>query len=105
MPSIFTALRQDLCGFQLLDGFGVGGVLVDGDHTRNRGVRSRERLVEKAFGRLGIPGGTEPELEGVPMRIQRPIHIHPLLFDFAGGLLDPPRVCCRLEMGRHRRSK
>ena len=96
----FALLGKDSSGSELCNGFGIGRMLIDSDHTRSglRGVgvsRSRglghllfdrtrlrsctrrgvQRFDEEACGRLSVPGGTEQKLPRVPVRIDRPVEI------------------------------
>jgi hypothetical protein len=47
---------------------------------------------QEPFGRLGISGLIEQELQGVTCRIHRPVQVQPLPFDFDVGLIYSPGV-------------
>src|SRR5688572_18194517 len=57
-----------------------------------------EYLPEKVLRSQCIAGSTEHEINGVPVRIDRPIEIMPLLVDLNRGLIDAVRILiCRWE--------
>ena len=53
---------------------------------------------EKAFGRLGIPGGTEEKFQRIAFRVDSPVEVHPGFSDFDVGLVDFPRVVASFQM-------
>jgi hypothetical protein len=57
-----------------------------------------KRFLEEVFGRLSISGGTEQKFQGVSLRIDSAIEVHPDLFHFHVRLIDPTRVGRRIEM-------
>jgi hypothetical protein len=71
----FTPFWNGSLGFQLTDGLGIGRIFIDRDHTRGGRMRRSQRFREEAFGCFGITGGTEPEFEGVALRIHSAIEI------------------------------
>jgi hypothetical protein len=55
-------------------------------------------LTRKAFGRLGIPGGTEEKFQRIAFRVDGPVAEHPGFSDFDVRLVDFPRVVARFQM-------
>ncbi len=49
-------------------------------------------LTREAFGGLGIPRRTQEKLQGVPLRVNGPVEIHPGFADFDVRLVDFPGV-------------
>lgn len=62
----FAAFRDDLLGFELLEGLWIRGILVHIDHTKGYRMSGSERFVEKTLRRLGITCRTQPEIKRVP---------------------------------------
>src|ERR1700730_5117393 len=56
--------------------------------------RDMQHFAEKAFGCLGIAGGTQEELQRVPRRIHSPIEVRPDFLYFNVGLIDTPGIVC-----------
>jgi hypothetical protein len=97
--SEFTLVGDESCLFQFRECFGIGSVFVHVDHARFAAMRSSERLEKEAFGGFAISGRAEEKLQGVSLRIDGPIQIQPLLFDFNVRLINTPGVRCCLQMG------
>ncbi len=57
-----------------------------------------QRFDEKAFGRLGIPGGTEEKFQRIAFRVDGPVEVHPGFPDFDVRLVDFPRVVACFQM-------
>jgi len=55
-------------------------------------------LEEEAFGRLGIPHRTQEKLEGVALRVDGSVEIHPGVSDFYIGLIHAPGVVGGFEV-------
>ena len=55
-------------------------------------------FVKEPFGRFCIARFAEQELERVPMRVDCPIEVHPLLFDLDVRFIDAPGVVGDLEV-------
>src|SRR6266567_3588892 len=51
----FTAFRDNPLGFELLQGFWIGGILVHVDHARGHRMSGSKRFAEKTLGRIAIP--------------------------------------------------
>jgi hypothetical protein len=63
--------------FQLLDGTGVGRVLVHRNGARVHRMRLRQRLAEEALRGLGVPLGREQEVDGLAAAVDRTLQVHP----------------------------
>ena len=61
----FTGVGNSPLFFQLLEGFWIGCVFINGDDPRSGGMRSSQRFREEAFGCLGIACRAQQELERV----------------------------------------
>ena len=61
----FTGNWQDPLCFQFPEGFGIGGVFIDGDDAREDCLRGSKRLLEKPLYRLSISCLTQKKLERV----------------------------------------
>ena len=83
---------------QLSQSFWVGWVFVHRNHAGRDGVRRPERFGEKALGGLGIAGRTEEKLQGVSVRIDRALQIHPGSFHLDLRFVDAPGVGRGLQM-------
>ena len=58
-----------------------------------------KELIEEAFRCLGVSGLTQHELQGAARGVHRSIQILPLTLHFDVGLVYPPGVVGRLQVG------
>ena len=63
----FTRIWQDPFRFELLESFGIGSVLINGDDVRSAGMRHSQRFREEAFGRLSIASGAQEKFQGMSL--------------------------------------
>jgi hypothetical protein len=57
-----------------------------------------QRLEEEAFGGLGIPCRTQEKLQRVPLRIDRPVEVHPGFSDFDVGFIHFPGIVAGFQV-------
>ena len=95
----FTRFWKKSFRFQFVEGFRIRGVLVDRNHAGSHGVAGIERFREELFGRLCISFGAQKKLQGVPLRIHRPIQILPNFLHLSIGLINAPGIVGSFEMG------
>jgi hypothetical protein len=86
------------CLLEGLEGWGIGGVLIDCDDPWGGRMLCPEGLAEKALGGLGIAGCTQQKVDGMAIRIDSPVEVIPLLLDFDVGLIDPVRIISSCEI-------
>jgi len=55
----FTAEWKDTLGFHLTQGFGIGGVFVDGNHAGDHRMSGLQRLLKKLLGGLSVARGAQ----------------------------------------------
>ena len=77
---------------------GVALQTVGHDLPRVAGIVSAERLAQEALGRLLVPLGAEPEVDGLAGAVDRPVEIAPLTADPDVGLVDVPGPAAGPEM-------
>jgi hypothetical protein len=75
-----------------VEGQGVRGVLVHGDHARERRMTGISHLSEHVFGGAGIMAGTQHEVQQGPRGIDGAVEVVPVLYDLAGGFIPAVRV-------------
>ena len=86
------------------DGVGIsrshrrGHLLLGWTSLRRRTDRGVQRFDEEAYGRRGVPGGTEQKLERVAFRIDGPGDIHPGFLYFDVGLIHSPGIVASFEV-------
>src|SRR5258708_1030239 len=95
----FTRAWHDPFRFQFLERFWIGRVFINGDDSRSAGMSRSKRFREEASGCLSISRGTEQKFQGVSLRIDSAIEVHPHLFHLDIGLISAPRVVRHSEMG------
>ena len=71
--SKLTGVRQRSVLVERVESQRICGVLVDRDDTRWDRMPRPERLAEEPLRGLGVPCGTQPELDGVPLGIDRAV--------------------------------
>jgi len=57
-----------------------------------------QHLPKKLFGSVGITGGTQPEVQRGPRRIDGAVERIPALLDLDRGLIDPVRIGSRPQI-------
>src|SRR5215469_17433602 len=84
----FTSVWHHPLRFQLLEGFWIGRIFINGDDAGSTAMGRSKRFREEAFGCLSISGGAEEKFQGISLRIHSAIEIHPHLFYFHVCLID-----------------
>jgi hypothetical protein len=79
--SELTGLREQLLLLQALEGGWIGGVLVDGDHSRGERMGGLEHLTEEALSRLRIARGAQHEVQRGTRGINGAVEVIPALLD------------------------
>jgi hypothetical protein len=94
-PTVFGELPRLLQG---LERRGIRHTLIHGDNPWSRRMPCPQRLPEEPHSGLGISRRTQPEVEGIALRIDCPVEVVPLLLDLDVCFIDPVRVIRGLEM-------
>ena len=76
----------------------TGPLLLDWTSLRSRTSSGVQRFDEEAFGGLGIAPRTQEKLQGVALRVDSTIVVHPGFSDFDGGLIHFPGVSEGFQM-------
>jgi hypothetical protein len=82
----------------LLEGTGVGWVLVYRDGAWVHRVPLPECLAEELLCSLGVALGREQEVNRLAAAVDRTVPVHPAALHPDVGLVDPPRAVVRPEM-------
>jgi hypothetical protein len=87
-----TGLWECVVVLEGIEGRWVRGVLVHGDHVRERRMARVQRLPEKLFGGVGITGGAQHEVQRGTRRVDGPVEVVPLLVNLDVRLIDAVRI-------------
>jgi hypothetical protein len=85
--SELTILRERLFLLKALEGGWIGGVLVDGDYSRDERMCGLEHLTEEALSRLRIARGTQHEVQHGTRGINGAVEVIPALLDLDISLI------------------
>src|SRR5215467_9484279 len=91
LPQFASVWHQPLC-FELFERLEISRVFISGNDARRTSMRRGKLFREEAFGSLSIAPRAQEKFQGISLRIDSTIEIHPHLFHWHVRLIGPPRV-------------